>query len=77
MELGERATAHGMRSSFRDWAAEVAKARHEVAEACLGHAIKDKVVKAYLRASFMEERRELMLAWAAHCCSLIEADHRT
>lgn len=72
MGLGERATAHGMRSSFRDWAAEVAKARHEVAEACLGHAIKDKVVKAYLRASFMEERRELMAAWAKFCGSQAE-----
>lgn len=64
MELGERATGHGMRSTFRDWAAEVARARHEVAEACLAHTIKDKVVKAYLRTSFMEERRDLLIAWA-------------
>lgn len=69
MRLGALATAHGMRSSFRDWAAEAAKARHEVAEACLGHAIKDKVVKAYLRTSFMDERRELMTAWSEFCAS--------
>ena len=67
MDLGDRATAHGMRSSFRDWAAEVAKARHEVAEASLAHVIKDKVVAAYLRASFMEERRELIKLWAEFC----------
>lgn len=72
MGLGERATAHGMRSSFRDWAAEIAKARHEVAEACLSHTVKDKVVKAYLRATFMEERRQLMTAWATFCCSQVE-----
>lgn len=74
MGIGERATAHGMRSSFRDWAAEVAKARHEVAEACLGHTVKDKVVKAYLRATFMEERRQLMADWATFCCSQVAAD---
>ncbi len=73
MSLGERATAHGMRSSFRDWAAEVAKARHEVAEACLSHTVKDKVVKAYLRATFIQERRQLMEAWATFCCSQVHA----
>ena len=67
MGLGTRATAHGMRSTFRDWAAEVARARHEVAEACLAHVVRDKVVKAYLRTSFMEERRQLMAAWAKYC----------
>ena len=80
MDLGDRATAHGMRSSFRDWAAEAAKARHEVAEACLAHAIKDKVVAAYLRASFMEERRSLMAGWADYCassCGVRESDRES
>ena len=67
MGLGQRATAHGMRSSFRDWAAEAARARHEVAEACLAHTVRDKVVAAYLRTSFMEERRQVMVAWAEFC----------
>ena len=73
-------TAHGFRSSFRDWAAEAAKARHEVAEACLAHAIKDKVVAAYLRASFKEERRSLMAGWADYCassCGVPESDRES
>ena len=61
------ATAHGFRSSFKVWAAEVAKALHEVSEAALAHAIPDKVVAAYLRTDFLEERRALMVAWADHC----------
>lgn len=37
VKLGYRrdeTVAHGLRSTFRDWSAEVARARHEVAEAC-------------------------------------------
>jgi integrase len=63
MGLAERTTVHGFRSSFRTWAAEVAKARPEVAEAALGHAIKDKVEAAYRRADYLDERRDLMAAW--------------
>jgi integrase len=33
--LNGRATAHGFRSSFKDWCAEVAKVRDEVSEAAL------------------------------------------
>ena len=63
------ATAHGFRSSFKVWAAEIAKAQHEVTEAALAHAIPSKVVAAYLRTDFFDERRTLMAAWAAHCVS--------
>lgn len=42
------ATAHGFRSSFKVWAAEAAKAQHEVLEAALAHALPSKVVAAYL-----------------------------
>jgi len=64
----ERATVHGMRSAFRDWAAE--KMPHipdPVAEAALAHKVPDAVIKAYKRTNFLELRRELMAAWAAHC----------
>ena len=40
-------TAHGFRSTFRDWAAEAGVAR-EVAEACLAHTVKG-VEGAYFR----------------------------
>jgi integrase len=62
------AVAHGLRSTFRDWAAEVARARHEVAEACLAHSINNAVVAAYLRTDFLAERNHLMASWAAYCC---------
>jgi integrase len=62
--LGGLATAHGFRSSFKDWCAEVAKARDEVSEAALAHTIPDKVRAAYLRTRFLEERRALMQDWA-------------
>lgn len=54
------ATPHGFRSSFKVWAAEHAKAQHEVSEAALAHAIPSKVVAAYLRTDFLPERRPLM-----------------
>jgi integrase len=64
--LGGRATAHGFRSSFKDWCAEVAKVRDEVSEAALAHKIPDKVRAAYLRTKFLDERRDLMQQWAAY-----------
>lgn len=61
------AVPHGFRSSFRDWAAERTTAPREVAEACLAHVVPDKVERAYKRTEFLERRRKLMDAWAAHC----------
>lgn len=63
-------TPHGFRSSFKVWAAEHAKAQHEVSEAALAHSIPNKVVAAYLRTDFLEERRQLMDSWAAHCTAV-------
>jgi integrase len=62
--LDGKATAHGFRSSFKDWCAEVAKVRDEVSEAALAHKIPDKVRAAYLRTRFLDERRQLMQDWA-------------
>ena len=62
--LHGKATAHGFRSSFKDWCAEVAKVRDEVSEAALAHRIPDKVRAAYLRTHFLDERRHLMKHWA-------------
>ncbi len=56
------ATLHGMRSSFRDWCAEMGVA-DDVAEACLAHAVPDAVVKAYKRTRFIEARRDVMQRW--------------
>ena len=55
---------HGFRASFRTWAAEVAHARREVAEAALAHIVGGKVERSYARSDYLEERRELMQRWA-------------
>jgi integrase len=60
-------TAHGFRSTFRDWAAERTRFPNEVVEMALAHAIGDKVEAAYRRGDLFEKRRGLMEAWAAHC----------
>ena len=62
---GRVATAHGFRSSFRDWCSEKGYSR-DLAERSLAHTIKDKVEAAYHRTDLLEQRRELMDAWAAY-----------
>ena len=61
--LAER--PHGFRSSLRNWIAEALPGTpHEVAEACLGHTTDSKVVRAYRRTDFLEQRRVVMDGWA-------------
>jgi len=57
-------TAHGFRSSFRDWAAERTNVPREVCEAALAHVKKDKTEAAYNRTDLFEKRRDLMTSWA-------------
>jgi len=65
--LGYKATIHGMRSTFRDWAGEQTNFAREVCEAALAHAIGNKVEQAYRRGDALEKRRRLMEAWADFC----------
>lgn len=58
------ATAHGFRSSFRDWASEETAYSREVAEMALAHTIESKVEAAYRRGILLEKRRLLMAEWA-------------
>jgi integrase len=67
MGLAHKATAHGMRSAFKNWSAEVAKVRDDVSEAALAHAVRERVRAACLRTDFLEDRKELMTAWARFC----------
>lgn len=62
---GAACTAHGFRSSFRDWASEATAFPREVAEAALAHTVGSKVERAYARSDLLERRRALMDAWAA------------
>ena len=60
-------TAHGFRSSFRDWAAEQTHFPQAVCEAALAHSVKDKSEAAYNRTDLFKKRRDLMTAWAKYC----------
>ena len=60
-------TAHGFRSTFRDWSAETTSFPREVCEQALAHTLADKVEAAYRRGDLFEKRRRLMSAWAGYC----------
>ncbi|MEO1329053.1 MAG: site-specific integrase [Pseudomonadota bacterium] len=60
---------HGMRSSFRDWATEIASTNHpmarDLAELSLAHQVGDEVERAYARSDLLARRRALLDDWAA------------
>lgn len=58
-------TAHGFRSTFRDWAGETTSFPREVIEAAMAHRLQDKAEAAYARGDLFNKRRELMAAWSA------------
>ena len=63
-ENGIGCVPHGMRSSFRDWAAECSDVPREIAEHALGHVEGSASELAYRRTDYIERRRELMQQWA-------------
>jgi integrase len=65
--MGRHETAHGFRSSFRDWAAEQTSYPNHVVEQALAHAIGSGVEAAYRRSDLVEKRRRLMADWAKFC----------
>ena len=65
--LGFSVTAHGFRSTFRDWAAEQTTFPREVAEAALAHRISDATEAAYRRGDLLLKRRAMMNDWAQFC----------
>ena len=72
-EQGLNFTAHGFRSSFRDWASETTDYPGEVAEAALAHTVQSKSERAYRRGNLLPKRRAMMGDWATYCCG--EAAH--
>ncbi len=60
--VGRIATAHGFRSSFRDWASENGYSR-ELAEKVLAHTIRNETEAAYHRTDLLDQRRQMMEAW--------------
>ena len=70
-ELGRTATAHGFRSSYRDWASENDYPR-DYAERALAHTISNQAEAAYHRTDLLDQRRDMMKAWENHVCGLEE-----
>ena len=60
-------TAHGFRSTFRDWAGETSAYPREVIEHAMAHKLKDKAEASYARGTLFDKRRRLMDAWAGYC----------
>lgn len=58
------AVPHGLRSSFRDWAAEQGFER-DMAEIQLAHNVGSEVERAYRRSDMLERRRAMLMAWSS------------
>lgn len=56
------AVPHGLRSTFRDWAAEQGFER-DIAELALAHTVGSEVERAYRRSDMLERRRAMADAW--------------
>jgi len=65
--MGRPVTAHGFRSTFRDWAGETTAYPREVIEHALAHQLKDKAEAAYARGTLFDKRQRLMADWAKFC----------
>ncbi len=77
----ENITAHGFRSTFRDWANERTHYPREVCELALAHDERDQTEGAYSRSDFLEKRRALMADWAQYAttppaANVIQADFK-
>ncbi len=64
---GRGATVHGLRSSFRDWAAETTHYPNEILEMALAHTIGNKAEAAYRRGDLVMKRARLMDEWSRYC----------
>jgi len=71
--MGRQITAHGFRSTFRDWAGETTAYPREVIEHALAHQLKDKAEAAYARGTLFDKRRRLMADWAKYCATVANA----
>ena len=62
-KTGERAVPHGLRSTFRTWAAERTNYDGDLAEVALFHKVGDRIRQAYDRSDQIEKRRNMMVDW--------------
>lgn len=62
-----KVTAHGFRSTFKDWAREHTAYADEVSELALAHVNDDATRAAYARSELIDKRRLLMADWQRFC----------
>lgn len=65
--MDQPATAHGFRSTFKDWAREYTAYADEVSELALAHVNSDATRAAYARSELLDKRRLLMNDWEQYC----------
>ena len=65
--MDQPATAHGFRSTFKDWARERTAYADEVSELALAHVNNDATRAAYARSELIDKRRLLMADWEKFC----------
>nr|WP_297349910.1 site-specific integrase [uncultured Glaciecola sp.] len=70
--IGYDVTAHGFRTTFKDWARQYVKFSHnpyddDLTELALSHVSSDSTRSAYARNELLDERRPLMEEWANFC----------
>jgi integrase len=65
--MGVRATPHGFRSCFKDWASESTSYARGVVEISLAHSVGSAVEQVYARSDLLAKRAQPMAAWASYC----------
>jgi integrase len=63
-QIKRPAVPHGLRSSFRDWVAELTTYPGEMAEVALAHRVANVVEAAYRRGDMVEKRGRMMADWS-------------
>lgn len=59
-----KATVHGFRATFRNWAAETNNYDPYAVEFCLAHQIPNKSEAAYMRTNLLSKRKVIMQDWS-------------
>ncbi|MDX8399951.1 MAG: integrase arm-type DNA-binding domain-containing protein, partial [Gallionellaceae bacterium] len=65
--IGYDVTAHGFRSSFKDWSSEHTSYADEVSELALAHVNDNKTRAAYARSELLDKRSMMMDDWQDFC----------
>jgi hypothetical protein len=60
---GRPVTVHGFRSTFKDWAQDVADYPDVLSEIALAHGDEDRVRAAYARGTAFAKRAKMMEEW--------------